>query len=85
MSEKPFLFHLNHFFRSEVIEVLRYINFPGIVTYRDLANFQKTHLSLEVTQHNISFILKREIITFLMFLCYYVYKFLCKQPTMLVL
>ena len=33
MSEKPFLFHLNYFFRSEVIEVLRYISFPDIVTY----------------------------------------------------
>ena len=32
MSEKPFLFHLNYFFSSEVIEVLRYVNFPDIVT-----------------------------------------------------
>ena len=29
MSEKPYL---NYFFRSEVIEVLRYIGFPDIVT-----------------------------------------------------
>ena len=32
MSEKPFLFHLNYCFRLEVIEVLRYISFPDIVT-----------------------------------------------------
>ena len=31
-QKKPFLFHLNYFFRSEVIEVLRYISFPDIVT-----------------------------------------------------
>ena len=42
MSEKPFLFHLNYFFRSEVIEAA-------------LANFKKTHLSLEVTQHKFYF------------------------------
>ena len=32
MSEKLFLFHLNYSFHSEVIEVLRYISFPDIVT-----------------------------------------------------
>ena len=31
-QKNPFCFILNYFFRSEVIEVLRYISFPDIVT-----------------------------------------------------
>ena len=59
------LFPFNYFFHSEVIEVLRNLTFPDIVTYCALANLKKkTHLSFK------KFTQARDN----------VYTFLCKQP-----